>query len=112
MNQKGIFVWGKIPNPPEELSAHQVYYKILNLIGSASKQNIKNLVDNFWAIHVGMLAKFQTSSFNEMGGGGDRRSDGQETSHHIASFPFALLARYNQFLTLRLQIFTSLLQQL
>jgi len=48
-----------MPNPPERLSAYQVYCKTLNLIFSASKQNIKNLFGNFGAIHVEtMQAKF------------------------------------------------------
>jgi len=59
-------------NPPascERLSAHQVYCKTLNLIFSASKQDIKNLVGKFGAIHVGLMhAKFQPSSFNGVGG--------------------------------------------
>jgi len=61
-------VRGKMPNPPEQLSAHQVYNKTLNFTFSASKQNIKNLVGNFGAIHVGIMhAKFQPSSFNDVG---------------------------------------------
>jgi len=44
-----------MPNSPERLSAHQVYYKTLNLIFSASKQNIKNLVGDFGAIHLGIM---------------------------------------------------------
>jgi len=60
-------VWGKLLNPPERLSAHQVYYKTSNLIFSASIQNIRNLVGNFGAIHMGILhAKFQPSSSNEV----------------------------------------------
>jgi len=40
--------------------AHLVYYIILNLNISASRQNIKNLINNFGAIHVGIMhAKFQ-----------------------------------------------------
>jgi len=59
----------------------QVYYKTSNLIFSASMQNIKNLVGNFGAIHVGVMhAKFQPSSFNGVGGGGDRQKDGQMSS--------------------------------
>jgi len=58
------------------------------LIFSASKENIKNLAGNFGAIHVGiMCTKFQPSSFNGVGGGGDRQKDGQGTSCHIANFP-------------------------
>jgi len=45
---------------------HLVYFKTSN---SASRQNIKNLISNFGAIHVGIMhAKFQTSSFNGVGG--------------------------------------------
>jgi len=65
-------------NPPEQLSAHQVYYETLNLIFSVSEQNIKNLVGSFEAIYVGIMhAKFLPSSFNGVGGGGggDRRKD-------------------------------------
>jgi len=80
-------VQGKVPNPPERLSAHQIHYKTLNLIFSASKQNITNLGGSLGAIHVGnMHAKFQPSSFN-VGGGGDRRKDRQGISRHIANFP-------------------------
>jgi len=77
-----------VPNPPEQLSAHQVYYKTLNLIFSASKQNIKNLVGNFGAIHVGIMhAKFQPSSLSGMkGGGGDRQKGRPMTSRHIYNF--------------------------
>jgi len=51
------------------LRAHQVYNKTLNLNISASRQNIKNLIGNFGAIHVGkMHAKFQASSFTGVGG--------------------------------------------
>jgi len=65
---RAFFVQGKILNPPERLSAHQVYYKTSNLILSASKQNIKNLFGNFGAIHVGIMhAKCQPSSFNGVG---------------------------------------------
>jgi len=76
-SKRTIFVQEKMPNPPKRLSAHQVYYKTLNLIFSASKQNIKNLEGNFGPIHVGtMHAKFQPSSFSGVGGrGGDRRKD-------------------------------------
>jgi len=69
-----------MPNPPERPSAHQVYYKTLNQIFSASKQNIKNLVSNFEAIHVGIVhARFQPYSFNGLGGGHtDRQMDGRQ----------------------------------
>jgi len=51
------------------LAAHLVYYITLNLNISASSQNIKNLINNFGAIHVGiMYAKFQASSFTGVGG--------------------------------------------
>jgi len=92
-----FFVRVKMPNPPERLSAHQVYCKTLNLVFSASKQNIKNLVGNFGDIHVGiMYAKFQSSSFNSVGGGrGDRRKDEQGMSCHIANLPHASLRRDN-----------------
>jgi len=41
----------------------------LNLNISASKQNTKNLIDNFGAIHVGIMhAKFQASRFTGLGG--------------------------------------------
>jgi len=75
-----------MPNPPERLSAHQVYCKTLYLIFSASKQNIKNLVGNLGAIYEGIMhAKFHPSSLNGVGGGvGDRRKDGHRTSLHIA----------------------------
>jgi len=63
-----------MPNPPERLLTHQVYSKTLNLIFSASEQNIKNQVNNFGAIYLGIMhAKFQPLSFNGVGGrGGDR----------------------------------------
>jgi len=49
--------------------AHLVYYITLNLNISASRQNIKNLISNFGAIHVGIKrAKFQASSFTGVGG--------------------------------------------
>jgi len=79
----------KMPNPPKRLSAHQVYKKTLNLIFSASKQNIKNLVGNFGAIRAGIMhGKFQPSSFNGVGGGGggDRRKGGPGMSRHITNF--------------------------
>jgi len=70
LSRRAFFVWRKMPNHPEQLSTHQVYYNTLNLILSASKQNIKNLVSNFGSIHVGIMhAEFQPSSFNGMGGG-------------------------------------------
>jgi len=70
----------KMPNPPKRLSAHKVYCKTLNLIFSASKQNIKNLVGNFGTILVGIMhAKFYPSSFNDV------REDGQGTSRHKAN---------------------------
>jgi len=73
LSKVASFVWGKKPNPPKRLSTH---HKTLNIIFSASKQNIKNLVGNFGAIHVWiMYAKFQLSSFNGVGGGGDRWKD-------------------------------------
>jgi len=41
----------------------------LNLNVSASGQNIKNLIDNFGAIHVGIMhGKFQASSSTGVGG--------------------------------------------
>jgi len=61
-------VRGKCFNPPERLSAHQVYYKTLNITFSAFKQNIKNLLGNFGAIHVGIMhAKFQPSVVDGVG---------------------------------------------
>jgi len=73
----GIFVRGKMPNPTAWQPAHQVYYKTLNLIFSASK---KNMVINFGAIHLGIMhAEFQPSIFNGVGGGG-RRKDGWTSS--------------------------------
>jgi len=56
--------------------AHLVYYITLDLNISTSKQNIKNLIRNFGAIHVGIVhAKFQASSFTSVGGEwGDRRT--------------------------------------
>jgi len=70
-----------MPNTHERLSAHQVYYKALHSIFSASKQNVKNQIANFGAIHVGIMhAKFQPSTFNGVGGGGgDKQRDGQKT---------------------------------
>jgi len=73
-------------NPPEQPSplswlstffkgpAHLVYFITLNLDISASRQNIKNLISNFGAIHVGIMhAKFQAFSFTGVGGEwGDR----------------------------------------
>jgi len=60
LSRRAFFVRGKMPNPYERLSAHQVYYKTLNLIFSASKQYIKNLDGNFGAIRIGIMhAKFQ-----------------------------------------------------
>jgi len=48
---------------------HLVYYITLNLNISACRQNVKNLIGKFAAIYVGiMLAKFQVSSFTEVGG--------------------------------------------
>jgi len=66
-----LFSVGK---PSQATITQQVYYKTLNLILSASKKNIKNLVGNFAAIHVGIMrAKFQPSCLNGVeGGGGDR----------------------------------------
>jgi len=73
-----------MPNPPEQLSAHQVYYKTSNLIFSALKQNIKNLVGNLGAIYVrNMHANFQPFIFNGVGGGrGDLWKDGQIDVKH------------------------------
>jgi len=49
--------------------AHLVYFITLNLNISASRQNIKNLISNFGAIHVRiLLGKFQASSFTGVGG--------------------------------------------
>jgi len=59
----------KMLNPPEQPfpppypdkqhflkgPAHLVYYITLNLNISASRQNIKNLIGNFGAIHVGIM---------------------------------------------------------
>jgi len=43
--------------------------KTLNLNISACRQNIKNLIGNFGAIHVRiMLVNFQASSFTVVGG--------------------------------------------
>jgi len=94
-----------MPNPPKQLSAHQVYYKTLNLIFSASKQHIKNLVDNFGVIYVGiMYVKFQVSSFNGVGGGvSDRRKYGQGTSSQIANFPLASFWKDNNLVPYRLR---------
>jgi len=48
--------------------AHLVYYVTLNLNISAFRQNIKYLIGNFGAIHVGIMhAKFQASSFAGVG---------------------------------------------
>jgi len=51
-----------------------VYNITLNLNISASRQNIKKMICNFGAIHVGIMqAKFQASSFTRVGGEyGDR----------------------------------------
>lgn len=44
------------------------------MVGWGLLQNIKN---NFWAIYVGIMhTKFQPASFNNVGGGGDRQTDG------------------------------------
>jgi len=63
--------------PPPSLSwltrffkvpAYLVYYITLNLNISAFRQNIKNLISNFEAIHVGIMhAKFQASCFTGVG---------------------------------------------
>jgi len=74
----------KMPNPPRlplppslilitnnifKGLAHLVFYVTFNFNISASWQNIKNLMSNFGAIHVGIIhAKFQPSSFNGVGG--------------------------------------------
>jgi len=52
-------------------------YKTLNLNISTSRQNIKNLVSHFRAIHVRIMhAKFQPSSFNGVGvEWGDRQTN-------------------------------------
>jgi len=48
--------------------ANLVYYVTLNLNISAPGQNIKNLINNFGAIHVGIMhAEFQASSFTGVG---------------------------------------------
>jgi len=49
--------------------AHLVYYITLHLNISASRQNIKNLIGKFRAVHVGIVhAKFQAYSFAGVGG--------------------------------------------
>jgi len=73
-----------MPNPPEWPSAHRGYFKNLNLIFSASRQNIKNLVGNFGAIHVGIMhAEFQPNGVG--GGGGERRHAISLTSPSLCS---------------------------
>jgi len=68
-----------MPNPPKpafptwlttffKVQAHLVYYITLNLNISTFRQNIKNLIANFEAIHVGIQdAKFQATSFTGVG---------------------------------------------
>jgi len=75
LSRRAIIVRKKMPNPP--LShilinnlfkgpAHLVYYLSLNL---NFRQNIKNLISNLGAIHVGIIhAKFEASSFTGVGG--------------------------------------------
>jgi len=68
-----------------------IHYETLNLNISASRQNIKNLVNNFGVIHVRIMhANFQVSSFTGVGGGGvgDRRKDGQGTSRCFWPDPY------------------------
>jgi len=56
------------------VSYYRCKNKTLTLNISTSRQNIKNLVGNFGAIHVRIMdANFQAFNFTGMGGGGDRR---------------------------------------
>jgi len=62
-----------------------IQYITLNLNISASRHDIKNMVGNFGALHVGnMHANFQASSSTSMGGGG---GDGQ--IQDITHFPMS-----------------------
>jgi len=62
----------KQPFPPILINifkgpAQLVDFITLNLNISASRQNVKNLIDYFGAIHVGIIhAKFQASSFTSV----------------------------------------------
>jgi len=82
----GIFCVEKNAKPSRE-TLYLVYRMTLNLIFSASRQIIKNLVGNFGALSVGsMHANFQPSSFNGVGGrGGDRRT--RDIICHTAKLP-------------------------
>jgi len=56
---------------------------------SASRQNIKNLIDNFRAIHVRIMhANFQVSSFTGVGGewGGRQMDTGHQGREHYTEF--------------------------
>jgi len=71
----GIFVQGKIPNPPERACMKPpLFFSRCVLLQkkaciSASRQDIKNLFGKFEAIHVwNMHANFQASSFTVKAG--------------------------------------------
>jgi len=84
----GIFVQGKMTI--FEGPAYLVYYITLNLNILASRQNVKNLIYNFGAIHVGILyAKFQASSFTAVGG-----EWGDERTLDVTPDPFTKLLNF------------------
>jgi len=76
----------------------------LNLKISASRQNIKNLVGNFEAIHLRIMqyASFQASGFTAVERGECNRHS--PSLYKISKLPLALLGRDNICLTLFLKI--------
>jgi len=94
LRKRVFFVRRKMQNPPEQ-PIHPLLHSItLDFNILTSRQNIKNLVDNFWGIHVIsiMHAKFQASSFN--GVGGDRGKEGQILPWSIKEFLTPPLHRF------------------
>jgi len=70
-------VRGKMPKPPSDPFHPLIHYITLSLNISISRQNVKNQVGYFGAIHVGIThAKFDASNSTGVGGEwGDSPSD-------------------------------------